>query len=134
LAKDAAVHAITDVTGFGLLGHALEMSRNSRITLVIRAGDLPLLSQAATLAQQGFVTGASLRNWASYGKDVDLPALMPDWQRHLLTDPQTSGGLLISCASDSAEAIVRSIVADGHADARVIGHAKSGPPLVMVDI
>ena len=134
LAKDAAVHAITDVTGFGLLGHALEMSRNSKITLIIRIGDLPLLSQAATLAQQGFVTGASLRNWASYGKDVDLPALMPDWQRHLLTDPQTSGGLLISCASEGAESIVESIVAAGHVDARVIGHAKSGPPLVMVDI
>ena len=134
LAIDAAVHAITDVTGFGLLGHALEMSRNSKITLVIRAGELPLLSQAATLAQQGFVTGASQRNWASYGKDVDLPALMPDWQRHLLTDPQTSGGLLISCAPQSAEAIVRSIVAAGHVDGRVIGHAKSGPPQVMIDI
>ena len=113
LAKDADVHAITDVTGFGLLGHALEMARNSKVTLVLRAGDLPLLSQAATFAQQGFVTGASLRNWASYGKDVNLPAQMPDWQRHVLTDPQTSGGLLISSASERADAIVRSIVAAG---------------------
>jgi len=92
-----------------------------------------LLPQAATLAQQGFVTGASRRNWASYGKDVNLPASMPEWQRHLLTDPQTSGGLLISCASERAEAIVRDIVAAGYADARVIGHAKSGPPRVTVD-
>jgi selenide,water dikinase len=133
LAKDAAVHAITDVTGFGLLGHALEMARNSKLTLVIRATDLPLLSQAAALAQQGLVTGASLRNWASYGESVKLPAHMPDWQRHLLTDPQTSGGLLISCASDRADAIVRSVVAAGYADACVIGHAKSGPPLVTID-
>ena len=133
LAKDAKVHAITDVTGFGLLGHALEMARSSKVTLVFRAGDLPLLPQAATLAQQGFVTGASLRNWASYGKDVNLPASMPEWQRHLLTDPQTSGGLLISCAPERAEAIVRDIVAAGYADARVIGHAKSGPPRVTVD-
>jgi selenide,water dikinase len=133
LATDPEVHAITDVTGFGLLGHALEMARNSKVTLVFRAGDLPLLPQAATLAQQGFVTGASLRNWASYGKDVNLPASMPEWQRHLLTDPQTSGGLLISCASERAEAIVRDIVAAGYADARVIGHAKSGPPRVTVD-
>ncbi len=73
LAKDAAVHAITDVTGFGLLGHGLEMARCSGLTLVIRAGDLPLLSEAATFAQQGAVTGASLRNWASYGHDVTLP-------------------------------------------------------------
>src|SRR5215472_11381609 len=126
LALDADVHAITDVTGFGLLGHALEMARQSKLTLVLRAGDLPLLSEAATLAQQGCVTGASLRNWASYSKDVKLPADMPDWQRHLLTDPQTSGGLLISCAAESADAIVRSIVAAGCANARIIGHAKSG--------
>jgi selenide, water dikinase len=134
LANNAEVHAITDVTGFGLLGHALEMARNSKVMLVIRAGDLPLLSQAATFAQQGFVTGASLRNWASYGKNVNLPALMPDWQRHLLTDPQTSGGLLISCAPEYAEAIVRSIVDAGYVDARIIGHAKSGPPVIMIDI
>ena len=133
LAKNADVHAITDVTGFGLLGHALEMSRNSKLTLVIRIGDLPLLSEAATLAQQGHVTGASLRNWASYGKDVNLPALVPEWQRHLLTDPQTSGRLLISCASDRADAVVQSIVGAGYADARVIGYARSGPPQITVE-
>jgi selenide, water dikinase len=133
LAKNADVHAITDVTGFGLLGHALEMSRNSKLTLVIRIGDLPLLSEAATLAQQGHVTGASLRNWASYGKEVNLPALVPEWQRHLLTDPQTSGGLLISCASDRADAVVQSIVGAGYADARVIGYARSGPPQITVE-
>jgi selenide,water dikinase len=134
LAKDAAVHAITDVTGFGLLGHALEMARNSKVTLAIRAGDLPLLSQAATLAQQGLVTGASLRNWASYSKDISLPPLMPDWRRHLLTDPQTSGGLLISCAPERADEVVRHIVAAGYAHACVIGRAKSGPPLIMIDL
>src|SRR5262249_53945632 len=134
LAKDTAVHAITDVTGFGLLGHALEMARNSKVTLAIRVGDLPLLSQAAALAQKGFVTGASLRNWASYCKNVNLPPRMADWQRHLLTDPQTSGGLLISCAPERADAVVRSVVAAGHGDARVIGHAKSGPPLIVVDV
>jgi selenide,water dikinase len=133
LAKNTDVHAITDVTGFGLLGHGLEMSRNSKLTLVIRIGDLPLLSEAATLAQQGHVTGASLRNWASYGKDVNLPALVPEWQRHLLTDPQTSGGLLISCASDRADAVVQSIVGAGYADARVIGYARSGPPQITVE-
>ena len=133
LAQDADVHAMTDVTGFGLLGHSLEMARNSKLTLALRAGDLPLLSEAAKLAQQGCVTGASLRNWASYGHDVKLPASMPDWQRHLLTDPQTSGGLLISCAPGRAEAIVRSIVAAGYASTRVIGHAASGPAVVTVD-
>ena len=133
LAMNADVHAITDVTGFGLLGHSLEMARNSKLTLVLRARDLPLMSQAAALAQQGFVTGASLRNWASYGKDVKLPASMPEWQRHLLTDPQTSGGLLFSCAAERADAIVRSVVAAGYAQARIIGHAESGPPLIAVE-
>jgi selenide,water dikinase len=132
LAKDAAVHAMTDVTGFGLLGHALEMARNSEVTLAIRAGDLPLLSQAAALAQQGCVTGASMRNWASYGEDVNLPADMPEWQRHLLTDPQTSGGLLISCAAQRCDSVVQNIRAAGYADACVIGHAKSGPPLIAI--
>jgi selenide,water dikinase len=132
LAKNPAVHALTDVTGFALLGHGLEMARCSGLTLAIRAGDLPLMSEAAALAQQGFVTGASLRNWASYGHDVTLPSDLPDWQRHLLTDPQTSGGLLVSCAPDQADAIVRTIVAAGYPAARIIGHAEAGPPRIRV--
>jgi len=132
LARDAAVHAITDVTGFGLLGHGLEMARSSGLTLVIHSGDLPLLSEAASFAQQGTVTGASLRNWASYGHDVMLPKSLPDWQRHLLTDPQTSGGLLLSCAPERADAIVQAIIAAGYPATRVIGAAEAGPPKIRV--
>jgi selenide,water dikinase len=132
LAKDSAVHAVTDVTGFGLLGHGLEMARGSKLAIVIRAGDLPLLSEAAALAQQGFVTGASIRNWASYGDEVKLPAGLPEWQRHLLTDPQTSGGLLISCAPERAEAILQQIIAAGYPTARLIGHAEAGSPCIRV--
>src|SRR5690606_4472630 len=73
LAKDAGVHAMTDVTGFGLLGHALEMARGSGITIAIKADQVPLLTQAERLARQGFVTGASHRNWTSYGESVVLP-------------------------------------------------------------
>jgi selenide,water dikinase len=134
LAKDSAVHAITDVTGFGLLGHALEMARGSQLTVVVRTGDLPLLSEAAALAQQGLVTGASARNWASYGGDVMLPAGLPDWQHHLLTDPQTSGGLLVSCTPDHAEALVQTILAAGYPGARVIGRTQAGPPCVRVEV
>jgi selenide,water dikinase len=133
LAKDPAVHAITDVTGFGLLGHGLEMARGSKLTVVVRAGDLPLLPEAATLAQQGFVTGASIRNWASYGSDVALPAGLPDWQRHLLTDPQTSGGLLVSCAPEYAKAVAQMVTAAGYPAARVIGHAEAGTPGIRVE-
>jgi selenide,water dikinase len=132
LAKDAAVHAITDVTGFGLLGHALEMARGSHLSVTVRAGDLPVLSEAEELARQGFVTGASGRNWASYGGNVTLPADFPEWRRQLLTDPQTSGGLLIACAPDRAEAILSQIAGAGYPHARIIGHADAGAPAVEV--
>jgi selenide,water dikinase len=133
LAKDAAVHAITDVTGFGLLGHSLEMARGSKLTVVLRPADLPLLTQATALVQQGFVTGASIRNWASYGAEVKLPAGLPEWQRHLLTDPQTSGGLLVACAPDRADAILQTITAGGYPMARIIGRVEQGAPEVRVE-
>ena len=133
LAEDADVHAITDVTGFGLLGHALEMARGSNLTLAIKADAVPLLSEAARLARDGNVTGASHRNWASYREQVTLPPDYLDWKRHLLTDPQTSGGLLIACAKDRADAIARSIQAAGYPAARVIGRTKAGPPAVVIE-
>jgi selenide, water dikinase len=132
LAKDPAIHAMTDVTGFGLLGHALEMARGSKSTLVIHPSDLPLLSQAATLAQQRFVTGASARNWASYCDEIILPSDFPEWQRQLLTDPQTSGGLLIACAPDRAEPILATITEAGYAHARIIGRVEAGAPSVKL--
>jgi selenide,water dikinase len=132
LAPDKDVHAITDVTGFGLLGHALEIARGSKLTLNIRGSEIPTLTQASALAQQGFVTGASHRNWASYGSEVRLPAGYAEWRRHLLTDPQTSGGLLIACAPERADAIAQSIREAGYPAARVIGDVKPGP--VGVDV
>jgi selenide,water dikinase len=132
LAQDESVHAITDVTGFGLLGHALEMARGSGCALVIRDRDVPLFSEAVLLAEQGFVTGASRRNWASYGDAVLLPADMSEWRRHLLTDPQTSGGLLVACERDRAAALVEMIVAEGYTSACVIGDVKPGAPAITV--
>jgi selenide,water dikinase len=132
LAHDPDVHAITDVTGFGLLGHALEVARGSNLTLTIRASEVPLLNEAARLAQQSFVTGASHRNWASYSKGVELPANCPDWQRHLLTDPQTSGGLLIACSHEKASAIAQRIKGAGYPLTKIIGHAEVGAASVRV--
>jgi selenide,water dikinase len=132
LAGNSAVHAITDVTGFGFLGHALEVARSSKLTLVTYAEDLPLLSEAAALARQGFITGASSRNWASYSSDVKLPTDLPAWQKHILTDPQTSGGLLVSCTPESAGSVLQAIVAAGHSTARVVGYAEAGPPSIDV--
>jgi selenide,water dikinase len=133
LSKNRDVHAMTDVTGFGLLGHGLEMARGSNATLVVDMKALPFLKEAALLAQQGCVTGASHRNWTSYGSNVALPAGCADWQRHLLTDPQTSGGLLIACTPERTEEIVRTIVADGYPFARIIGRIEAGPPGIRVE-
>src|SRR5205823_8729553 len=94
-------HAMTDVTGFGLLGHDLEICRASGVGLQIEASRAPLLAGVAELAAQGFVTGASTRNWASYGADVDGAEALSDALRAILCDPQTSGGLLVSVATDS---------------------------------
>jgi selenide,water dikinase len=132
VAKDKDVHAITDVTGFGVLGHALEMARGSKLTVRLKAADVPLLKHAAQLTQQGHITGASHRNWASYGHDVVLPPGLPDWQRHLLADPQTSGGLLVACAPERATELVQSIIAAGYRSARVIGEAVPGAPKIEV--
>ncbi len=132
LAKDPAVHAMTDVTGFGLFGHAMEMARGSAATVVLNAASVPLLPAAVELVQQGFVTGASIRNWASYGDGVRLAPGFPEWRRHLYTDPQTSGGLLIACDADYAETIVRGIVDDGYAYASIIGHIEPGEAAVRM--
>ncbi|MEA1652168.1 selenide, water dikinase SelD [Nitrospirillum sp. BR 11164] len=132
LAQDADVHAITDVTGFGLLGHGLEMARGAGLTLTLDWDRLPFLTQAAQLAEAGFITGASNRNWASYGEETRLPADLAPWQRALLTDPQTSGGLLVAVAPERAEDICRQIVEAGYPMARVIGSVTEGEPVVRV--
>jgi selenide, water dikinase len=132
LAKDRAVHAITDVTGFGLLGHALGMARGSHVALTARFCDLPLLFAAADLARQRFVTGASARNWASYAESISLPADFPDWQRDLLTDPQTSGGLLIACEPGRAAEITKMIIDSGYPQARIVGRADAGVPSITI--
>ena len=125
LAARDSVHALTDVTGFGLLGHALEMARGSSLAACIDWASVPVLPEALPLAEQGLATGASGRNWQSYGHDVVLPAGMPEWQRNLLTDPQTSGGLLVACDAASADALVDEMRAAGFGFAARIGRLQS---------
>ncbi|MFC3127655.1 selenide, water dikinase SelD [Pseudoroseomonas globiformis] len=132
LADDPAVHAITDVTGFGIAGHGLEMARGSGLTLRIEAGRLPFLAKAEALASEGFITGASHRNWDSYGAEVDLPPGFPDSQRLLLADPQTSGGLLVACEAAAADGWVERMRAEGYPLACRIGRAEAGPPRLVV--
>jgi selenide,water dikinase len=90
------VHAMTDVTGFGLLGHLLEICRASGLSARLNWESIPLISEALDYAKGGSATGASGRNWQSYGERVRLPENAPEWMRNLLTDPQTSGGLLVA--------------------------------------
>jgi selenide,water dikinase len=132
LAQDEDVHAVTDVTGFGLLGHSLELARGGGVSLDISYARIPFLSQAESLSEAGYATGASGRNWASYGEGVCLPAGLPAWRRALLTDPQTSGGLLVACAAARAEPIRAAIAAAGYPHANIIGSVASGDPVVRI--
>ena len=132
LADLEAVHALTDVTGFGLLGHLLEMCRGAGLSAKLDAKAVPTLPGAAALAQAGHATGAAARNWTSYGADVSLPDDLPDWARGLLCDPQTSGGLLIAVRADRASDIIDRCRAAGFAQATLIGSMGEGGPVVTV--
>lgn len=126
LAGNDAVHAMTDVTGFGLLGHALEMAKGADKTIEISYADLPFLPKAEELAKSGFITGASKRNWASYGEDICLPDSFEEWRRHLLCDPQTSGGLLLAVAPEAADRIRQQAIAAGYGHTKIIGKINDG--------
>jgi selenide, water dikinase len=126
------VHAMTDVTGFGLLGHLHEMSRGSKLRVDICYANVPVLSAAVHLAQAGYITGASERNWASVGPHTQLPADFAEWQRKLLCDPQTSGGLLVACDRATAPQVMEIFRAGGFAGAREIGSLSAGEPRIHV--
>jgi selenide,water dikinase len=123
-----AVHAVTDVTGFGLAGHLLEICRGSGLRAAVDFARLPLIDEAADHCRNGVFTGASGRNWSAYGADVVLAQGFPDWQRNLLTDPQTSGGLLVACAAEKADAVLQLFRAEGFGEAAVIGRLEQGAP------
>jgi selenide,water dikinase len=114
-------HAATDVTGFGLAGHLLEVCRGSGLSAQVHLAQVPVIEAAARFAADGVVTGASARNWAAYGADVAWAPGAPEWQRHLLTDPQTSGGLLVSCSPDALASVLDTFGQAGFAAAAAIG-------------
>jgi selenide,water dikinase len=121
LAQLEGVHAMTDVTGFGLAGHLLEMCRGAGLDAQVRLDALPLIDSARGFARQGIATGASARNWAGYGAQVQWPADAPEWLRALVTDPQTSGGLLVSCDAGAAPQVLAAFREAGFAQAALIG-------------
>jgi selenide,water dikinase len=133
LAALPGVHALTDVTGFGLAGHALEMARGSGCTVQIDWPHVPLLAGVRALAAQGMVTGASGRNWAGYGQDVQLPAGFEAPDQALLTDPQTSGGLLVACSPDSVAEVLATFARHGFDQAAVLGRMVEGRAGLVIE-
>ncbi len=130
LAALPSVHALTDVTGFGLAGHLLEICRGSKLSAEVRFDALPVIAEALDWARQGVATGASGRNWTGYGHEVEFSG--EEWQRKLLTDPQTSGGLLVACAPEAERAVLDIFRGKGFAEARVIGGLAAGEAKLTV--
>ena len=122
------VHAVTDVTGFGLAGHLLEVCKGSRLRARVNFADLPLLPRAREFVEAGYLTGASGRNWASYGEAVRLAEGLDATARTLLTDPQTSGGLLVSCSPDTVTEVLSLFLQHGFSQVSVIGEMSEGEP------
>ena len=122
LAELSGVHALTDVTGFGLAGHVLEIARGANMTVHINWADVPLLPNVSALLKDGNVTGASGRNWEGYGHEISLASGLPAECQPLLSDPQTSGGLLVSCAPDAVADVLAVFQRHGFNDAAVVGH------------
>ena len=128
LAALDGVHALTDVTGFGLAGHALEMARGSGCTVALDWPAVPLLPGVQALAERGLITGASGRNWAAYGQEVSLAADLPATAQALLSDPQTSGGLLVSCRPEALDQVQAVFARHGFAQAAVVGQVLARAP------
>jgi len=132
LAEMPEVHAVTDVTGFGLAGHLLEICRGSKVAAEVRFDAVPMIAEALEWAKQGIATGASDRNWTGYGAQVQMPAGAPEWMRKLLSDPQTSGGLLVACAPRAQAAVLKAFTERGFSEARSIGRLAAGAPRLTI--
>ena len=132
LAELPGVHAMTDVTGFGLAGHLHEICRGSKLHADIRFDALPILSAARHLAQAGYATGASDRNWTSVAPHLTLPPSAPEWHKKMLTDPQTSGGLLVACDQASVARVLEIFKRQGFKYAAEIGGLATGPATISV--
>jgi len=127
-----AVHALTDVTGFGLLGHLLEIAKGSHVAANLDWKSIPLLPQALDFAREGIATGASGRNWSGYGERVKFGAAIGEAEKALLTDPQTSGGLLVACAPSACDEVMRIFKSEGFGEAAVVGEIVAGDGKVEV--
>ena len=132
LAEMEGINAVTDVTGFGLVGHLFELCEGAGLAATLDWDKLPLLPHALEYAQKGYNTGAAGRNWASFADNVTVPDGMEQWRKNMLMDPQTSGGLLVSCPADRVDAVVALFHGQGYGFATVIGELTAGSPHVRV--
>ena len=134
LSKYEEVHALTDVTGFGLAGHLLEVCRGSELKAELSFEAIPFIPEALQFVQEGVATGASQRNWTSYGRSITFSdgALNQPWIQKILTDPQTSGGLLVTCSAESEAKVLKAFHDSGFIEAKTIGAMVSGSPSVQI--
>jgi selenide, water dikinase len=127
-----SVHALTDVTGFGLAGHLLELCRGAKLSAQIQWDSIPVITEAVKLVKEDIFTGASPRNWLGYGHEIQMGSHLHAWQQNLFSDPQTSGGLLISCSPKATEHVLEILRADGFMQAQKIGHFVEGSGISVV--
>ncbi len=132
LGRIEGVHALTDVTGFGLLGHLLEIAKGSNASAKLDWSAIPMLPGALEFAREGIATGASGRNWTGYGQRITLGSNMGDAEKILLTDPQTSGGLLVACAPSSVDEVMKTFKSEGFDHAAIVGEIVEGQGHVRV--
>jgi selenide,water dikinase len=130
LGEMSGVHALTDVTGFGLAGHLLEICRGSRLLAEVDFSAIPVIREALDWVKQGVATGASTRNLAGYGHEIEFKG--EEWQRKLLSDPQTSGGLLVACSAEAKDSVLETFKQQGFGEACVIGRLREGPARISV--
>src|SRR5499427_1956818 len=132
LADMEEVHALTDVTGFGLAGHLLEICRGSKLGAEVVFDDLPVIPEALVHVKEGTATGASDRNWKGYGNEVRMPAGAPEWKKKLITDPQTSGGLLVACGPSAERPVLEEFRKQGFSDVRRVGVMRAGAAMLTI--
>jgi selenide,water dikinase len=131
LMQEADAHACTDITGFGLAGHALGMAQNSAAGIRLESSALPILTGAPEFAAQGLYPGGLHKNREFYSSQVRVARGLPEYISDIVFDPQTSGGLLISIAPDRAPVLLRSLKEAGVADAAIVGEVVKSPRGVL---
>ena len=131
LMQEAGAHACTDITGFGLIGHTLQLAQNSQVGINLQLTSIPFFPEAGEFAQQGLCPAGLQRNREFYAPCVKLAEGLPAYRQDILFDPQTSGGLLICLSPDKAESLLNKLRQAGIEEAAIIGEAVSEPSGVI---